>query len=249
MAYDPTKNAGAGLDELDATSKMPLLNIIQQMSPQLVEEDDKYIDGAKAGNVFFSPTGELIDLPIEIIPVAFRTMYVEWKPKTLGGGMVGMHPLSIQGRKDLGYDQGRKGQYDEWLGENELKKTTYVMGIANIGGEQTDVMLALAVTGQKVSRKWQDEIRKFRYDGDLADTPPAVFARAFQLGTVRETNANDQSYFNWKLSEPRVLDFDADEALLELADKKYSEAQQSLPSPKATESSQPALVADEDVPY
>jgi len=250
MPYDPTKHAGAGLDALDDSTKMPLLNIIQQMSPQLIDGDDKYIDGSKAGDVFFSPTGEIVEKPIKFVPIALRTVYVEWKPKTEGGGIVNMHPISIKGRADLGYKQGVKTQYDEWLGDNELKKTTYVMGHAEINGERTDVMLALAVTGQKVSRKLQDEIRKFRYDGDLADTPPPVFAREFDLTTIRETNSNDQSYFNWKFENPRVLDFTEDEALLETCGEKFEEAQTLLPSPQATEA-QPALTAgdDTDTPY
>jgi hypothetical protein len=246
MPYDITKHAGAGLQDLDDSTKMPLLNIIQQMSPQLIEGDDKYIEGSKAGDVFFSPTGELVKKPIKFVPIALRTVYVEWKPKTEGGGIVAMHPLSIKGRKDLGYEQGVKTKYDEWLGGNELKKTTYVLGFAEINGERTDVMLALAVTGQKVSRKLQEEIRKFRYDGEHANTPPPVFAREFELTTVRETNSNDQSYFNWKFENPRVLDFEEDEALLETCGKKFDEAKEFLPAPQAAEPVYALEVDDDD---
>jgi hypothetical protein len=142
-----------------------------------------------------------------------------------------MHPLSIV--DDPRYEQGRTKKYDEWLGANELKKTTYVLGLIELDGEQTTAMLALAVTGQKVSRKLQGDIRKFRYDGDLKDIVPAVFARSFKLSSEYEENAQDQGYYNFKLEDPRVLDFEADEALLIAAESQAKQAQLNLPSPTA----------------
>lgn len=250
MAYDPTKSAGLGTDQLDAQASMPLLNIIQQNSPQINKKTDKFIDGAEAGDIFFAPTDEVLTQPIEFVPTAFRTLYVEWVPKDQGGGLVGMHPLSIV--DDPSYQQGRKGKYDEWLGDNELKKTTYVLGLIEVAGETTQAMMALAVTGQKVSRKLQGDIRKFRYVGDLAEVPPAVFARAFKLSADYEENSQGQGYYNFKLDDPRVLDFEADEALLEAAESSASEAKLSLPNP--SQEPRAALpdngeVADEDSPY
>ena len=237
MAYDPTKAAGLGMDQLDAQASMPLLNIIQQNSPQLNEKKDQFIDGSKAGDIFFAPTQEVLTQPIEFTPTAFRTLYVEWVPKADGGGLVGMHPMSII--NDPAYEQGRKGKYDEWLGDNELKKTTYVLGLISLDGELTPAMIALAVTGQKVSRKIQNDIRKFRYDGDLKDVPTSVFSRAFQLTAEYEENAQEQGYYNFSFHDPRVLDFEADEALLEAATDSAKQANLALPSPQ--ESARPAL--------
>ena len=245
MAFDPTKVAGAGLDDLDQSSKMPLLNIIQQMSPQINPQKDQYIEGAKAGDIFFAPTSQVLEQPIEFLPVALKTVYVEWKPRDLGGGMVGVHPLDIRGRKDLGYEQGRKTKYDEWLGENELKKTTYVLGLIELDGEQTEAMLALTSTGQRIARKLQEDIGKFRYTGKLKDVAPFVYSRSFKITASYEENAKGEGYFNWKMSEPRVLDFDKDEALLELATSKQQEAKLALPSAEPA-SSTPTLVDNEN---
>jgi len=231
MAYDPTKHEGTGLDELEQSSKMPLLNLIQQMSPQINPQKDQYIEGSKAGDIFFAPTSEVLEQPIEFLPVALKTVYVEWKPMDQGGGIVNVHGLDIRGRADLGYKQGVRTKYDEWLGDNELKKTTYVMGLIELEGEQTDCMLALTSTGQRVARKLQDDINKFRYAGDLKMVKPAVFARAFKLKSEYAENAKGDGFFTWKLTEPRVLDFKKDEALLDLAVSKNTDAQAALPSP------------------
>ena len=251
MAYDPTQHAGAGLDELDASSKMPLLNIIQQNSPQLNDKKDQFIEGSKAGEIFFSPTQEVLGTMVPFIPTALRTLYVEWRTRDNGGGIVGMHPLDIQGRKDLGYEQGRKGQYDEWLGDNELKKTTYVLGLITIGDEQVEGMVALSVTGQKTARALQDSIRKFRYDGKLADIPPAIYARQYTLEAVYEENAKGEGYYNYKFNAPRVLDFKKDEALLNAASSSRETSLVSLPALKSDTPPVPTLetaVVDEDNP-
>lgn len=243
MAYDPTKAAGIGMENLDAQASMPLLNIIQQNSPQINKKSDKLIEGAEAGDIFFAPTQEVLTQPIEFTPTAFRTIYVEWVPKSEGGGLVGMHPLSVV--DDPAYQQGRIGKYDEWLGSNELKKTTYVLGLITVDGELTQAMIALAVTGQKVSRKLQGDIRKFRYPGELKDIPTSVFSRSFQLKSEYEENDKQQGYYNFDFVNPRILDFEADEALLEAATDSAKSANLALPSPQAEP--RPALTASDDV--
>lgn len=246
MAYDPTKAAGIGMDQLDDSASMPLINLIQQNSPQLNKKHEKYIENAEAGDMFFAPTGELLAQPVKFTPTAFRTLYVEWVPKDQGGGLVAMHPLSIV--DDPAYEQGRHSKYDEWLGDNELKKTTYILGLIELDGELTEAMVALAVTGQRVSRKLQQDIRKFRYDGELKEIVPAVFARSWELSSEYEENAQGQGYYNFKFSNPAVLDFEADELLLSTAEGTAKRANLALPSPQTE--AQPALaVADDDTPY
>jgi|DEB0MinimDraft_3_1074331.scaffolds.fasta_scaffold12490_2 hypothetical protein len=241
MAYDPRNAAGLGTDQLDDQASMPLLNLIQQNSPQVNKQEEKYIEGASAGDIFFAPTGRILEQPIEFTPTAFRTVYVEWIPRAKGGGIVGIHPLTVV--DDPAYEQGRERKFDEWLGANQLKKTTYVLGLIKVNNEITQAMLALSVTGQKVSRKLQGDIRKFRYDGDLADVPPAVFARSFKITSIYEKNKDDEGYYNWKLEEPRVLDFEADEDLLTAAEESATQSKLMLPSPQ--EQPRPALAAPE----
>lgn len=242
MAFDPTAAAGVGMDDLEASSKMPLLNIIQSNSPQLKATKDQFIDGSKAGDIFFGPTQEVVDQPIKFTPTAFKTIYVEWVPKDEGGGLVGMHPLSIVTHPD--YEQGRKGKYDEWLDKNELKKTTYVLGLIELNGELTEAMIALAVTGQRVSRKLQDDIRKFRYSGDLEDVATFVASRSWSLTAEYEENAKEQGYYNFCFKNPEVLDFKADEVLLQAALDSAKKSKLSLPSPQAEP--RPALPSNDD---
>jgi hypothetical protein len=258
MAYDPSQHAGAGQENLDESSSMPLLHIIQALSPQLKKKDDKFIEGASMGDIFLASTGEVLAQPLRVIPINIKTLYVEWVPKSQGGGLVGMHDLAIV--ESPLYEQGRKGKaegvktYDEWLGENELKYTAYWFLKVEVNGEWVDAMLALTSTQLKVHRKLQTDVKKFRYP--KLDIVPSLFARSFELTAVEETNKRDEDYFNFQFSNPVVLDFKKDEALLNLCGDCYKESALLLPSASAPQaaiagpSDGPVIdVAEEEPPF
>lgn len=248
MSFDISKYAGAGTEELESSSSMPLLNIIQSNSPQLISQKDQFIEGSKAGDIFYAPTQEVVEQPIRFVPSAFRTLYVEWKPRNQGGGIVGMHPLTI--KTDPRYAQGKDPArpYKESLGENDLEKTTYVLGTIEINGTMTPAMVALKSAGLRAARQLQGDIRKFRYaDTDIA---PPVFAQSWAIVAKYEESKDGDPYYNWEFKEPQVLDFEADEALLTEAAGLASEADSVLPSAMVAQAPTPAaLTVDDDTPY
>ena len=69
---------------------IPRLQLAQKMSPELDENDAKYIDGIKAGN-FFNSVSREIYTEIDVIPCHSRTSYTEWVPRDQGGGRVAEH--------------------------------------------------------------------------------------------------------------------------------------------------------------
>ena len=238
MAFDPTKYEGAGHEDLDSSSAMPIIRILQDQSPEINPRKENHIAGSKAGDLFWNKTRSVVPSPLEFVPVACRSVYVEWKPKSDGGGVVATHPLSVT--SDPRY---RKDGYKEFLGSNELKYTTYWCILALINGEWENALLACTSTQLKVSRALSSEIAKFRYEG-LQVTPP-VFARKFKLSSVLEKNAAQQEYFNFKVTEPTVLDFERDEQLLELAGSAATAAKGELPAPQVAA----LTVDDSDTPY
>lgn len=247
MAFDPNQYAGAGTENLDESSSMPLLNILQALSPELKKSNDKFIEGASAGDIIHKGLGEILEQPLKVIPVSVKTMYVEWIPKDMGGGLVGMHGTEIV-NSPL-YEQGRKGKptgtktYDEWLGENELRYTAYWLIKVLVGKEWVDAMVAMSSTQLKIHRKLQQDIKKFRYD--KLDIVPPVFARSWTLSAVEETNKRNEDYFNFQFSEPVVLDFKKDEEVLSLCGDLYKESGLFLPSEPAP--AVPALEASDAV--
>lgn len=240
MAFDPTKYEGAGVDELETGANMPLIRVLQDNSPQINPRKEEHVPGSEAGDLFFNKTKSVIPRPLEFVPVACKSVYVEWVPRNQGGGLVGTHELSIA--KDPKY---RKEGHKEFLGNNELKYTTYWCITALVNGEWIPAILALSSTGLTVSRKLAGDIASFRYEN--SKIPATIFARKFKLSTVLEKNKADEEYFNFKVSEPTVLDFVKDEELLNLCAEARETAIAELPSPESTK--QIAQSKIEEQPY
>jgi hypothetical protein len=243
MAYDITKVSGMGTENLDSGSALPFVRILQDLSPQLKSNKDEYVEGSKAGDLFFNKTKCVLANPLNIIPVYTKAVYTEWIPRNKGGGYVASHPLSVV--SDPSYEKGRERQYDEWLGENELRYTSYWFILAEIDGNWEEAIIPFTSSQLKVSRKLTGDINRFRYEQDKSIIPP-LFAQKWQLKTVMETSKNNDDYWNFEISDNVVLDFEADEDLLTLAEQTSGVATQT-PLLQSEQESVPALTSSD--PY
>ena len=243
MAFDITTVAGQGTENLDSgSSALPFIRILQDLSPQLKPQKDEYIEGSKSGDLFFAKTQSVIEQPVEVIPCYTKSIYTEWIPRSKGGGFVGNHPLTIVSSPN--YEKGRERQYDEWLGENELKFTTYWFVLMKQGDSWEQAVIPFTSSQLRISRKLTTDINRFRYE-DASIAPP-LFAQRWKLKSVLETSKNGDDYFNFDFSEPSVLDFEADEELLTLASQTYGSASD---TPLLQTSESPALVDSAAMPY
>jgi len=243
MAYDITKVSGMGTENLDSGSALPFVRILQDLSPQLKSNKDEYVEGSKAGDLFFNKTKCVLANPLNIIPVYTKAVYTEWIPRNKGGCYVASHPLTVV--SDPSYEKGRERQYDEWLGENELRYTSYWFILAEIDGSWEEAIIPFTSSQLKVSRKLTGDINRFRYEQDKSIIPP-LFAQKWQLKTVMETSKNNDDYWNFEISDNVVLDFEADEDLLTLAEQTSGVATQT-PLLQSEQESVPALTSSD--PY
>lgn len=242
MAFDITTVAGQGTENLDTGSSLPFIRILQDLSPQLKPQKDEYVEGSKSGDLFFAKTQSVIEQPVEIIPCYTKSIYTEWIPRSKGGGFVGNHPLTVVSNPN--YEKGRERQYDEWLGENELKFTTYWFVLLKQGDSWEQAVIPFTSSQLRVSRKLTQDINRFRYE-DASITPP-LFAQKWKLQSVLETSKNGDDYFNFEFVEPNVLDFEADEEILNLASQTYGSASD---TPLLQTEETPKLVDAEALPY
>jgi hypothetical protein len=223
MAFDITKVSGQGTENLETSSSIPFIRILQDLSPQLKKQKEEYVEGAESGDLFFAKTKKTLTNPTNIIPTYTQSVYTEWVPRSQGGGFVATHPLTIVSHKD--YEKGRERQYDEWLGENELRFTTYWFVLAEIDGVWEKAIIPFTSSQLRVSRKLTQDINSFRYNDDaLKSIVPPLYAQKWELSTVLETNKNGDDYYNFQFSNPSVLDMESDEALLTEASATYSSA-------------------------
>lgn len=220
MAFDITTVAGQGTENLDTGSALPFIRILQDLSPQLKKQKEEYVEGAESGDLFFAKTKSILNKPVEIIPCYTSSVYTEWVPRAKGGGYVGTHPLTITSNPN--YEKGRERMYDEWLGENELRFTTYWFVLVNIDGVWDKAIIPFTSSQLRISRKLVSDINRFRYE-DTSINPP-LFAQKWTLDTVLETSKNGDDYYNFSFSSNTPLDLEQDEDLLNMAAESYAAA-------------------------
>ena len=141
----------SGFEGTDADSfAKPFLTIIQPTSPQLVEDSDAFIEGAKPGMFFNTLTRELYGKAVKVISFKFERVYLEWKPDQ--GGFVGVH--TIKEGEALSAPTAQFGKRIGRNNDNEFVEThTHYLLIAG-REDEGPIIFSLASSGIKHSRKW-----------------------------------------------------------------------------------------------
>lgn len=195
---DYGQDAGTGFEGTKGSDlSIPFLAILQSNSPQ-VEEGT--VEGAKPGMLFNTVTGELIDGAegFVFLPVHKEHAYVEWVPRTKGGGFVALHDPDDQLIRDA------KAASDQTFGRipldngNELTETHYVYGlILDADGGSTVSFGVISFTSTKIKpyRDW------FTSMYTLKGRPP-LFANRARIKTTKQKNEKG-TYFNFHIEPLR----------------------------------------------
>ena len=195
------QHAGAGMENVRREDLgVPLLVILQALSPQLKPRNAKYVEGAKENMVMETASKRLWDTekdPIIFIPCGFDKFLVEWKPRKSGGGLVRAHDINspILGQ----CTQNEKGVPCLPNG-NEIKETAYHSGLIVDGKETIQVIIPMTSTQLKNSRGWLNLQNGIRMDdGKGGKFQPPSFAFSYVL-TVREENRDDNTWGGWHIA-------------------------------------------------
>jgi len=76
------EDKGKGLGDIGLKDlALPFLKVLAQLSPEVNKRDGKYVEGAEAGMIYNSVTGELYNgvEGINVIPCYYKLEYLEWK--------------------------------------------------------------------------------------------------------------------------------------------------------------------------
>lgn len=187
------EDMGAGFEDFGREDmQVPFINLLQKMS------DLDAIPGAKAGKLMNSVTQELYD-ELLFIPVHREHKFVEWVPRDKGGGFVAVFgpedPMVVQARKG-----GEFGRLETPAG-NDLVETFYVYGLAVDGDSVYPATLAFTSTQIKKYRRWMTQLRTITIRDPQTGrrVNPPMFAHAFRLSTVEESNAKGK-WHGWRIS-------------------------------------------------
>lgn len=198
---------GSGLGNENVTSSdmtIPRLELIQQLSPQLMKKNAKYIEGAELGHMFDSLTGELFT-NVFVINLYYETKFAIFKQRNLGGGFEGNHDTAeaaLQHLSDKGLDPK---QYD--IVETAIHKC---LMLDENGNPKQPVLIYMSGSKMRISNQWNTQIQLEAKGADR-------FATVWTLSANEETNRSGQPYQNYKVDFAGF----AGEALYNEAKKTY----------------------------
>ncbi len=205
MMEDMAQYSGAGISERAQDFAFPFLAIAQSGSPQVKRQQaDKYIEGLEVGDVFNTATRKFWRTSrgeaIKVVPVWFAKAWVEWVPRTEGGGggqgYVATHEI------DSGIEkQARRGgpnNRDLLLPNgHQLVDTSYHFVLDMEGSA---FVVGMTSTGLQASRTWQTLMKEIKipHAGGLVIAP--CFARIYELRTVWKKN-DQGDWWTWNVSD------------------------------------------------
>jgi len=182
---------------------IPRIELIQALSPVRKKSDPAYIEGAEEGMLYNNVTLTLYGTEVTVVPVYYTKQFLVWKDRKAGGG--GSNGFrGAFATKELA-DRAIAELAEEAL---EVSDTAQHFVLVRNGEDWQEAVISMAKSKVKVSKRWNSLMRLSNTDS---------FSRAYKLSATTETNARNESYFNFNVA---ALGF-VNKELYERAEKLY----------------------------
>ena len=190
-------DSGVGFEEVTSSDiQIPFLRIIQALSPQLKKSDPAFIEGAGQGDIFNTVTSQLwaAEEGVKVVPVHFQTKFLEFVPRTQGGGFLGeLTPSSSEVQSAV---RDRETGMEVLPNGNELVRSAqHYVKIVHEDGALENAIVDMKKTQLKRSRHWLSLMMMQKHNGA---TLPA-FANIYLLTTIEDGN-DKGSWGSWSPS-------------------------------------------------
>ena len=188
---DMVGDSGKGVSQAQEDNIVPLLTVLQALSPQVSKRDPSYVEGAEPGDMLKrnSVHGPLVKGTEGTIfqPCFFSKVWIEWKPNK--GGMAGRHqerPSDAEEVEEMINGKPKK----KWVraNGNYVEETREHVGFA----DNEPYVLPLKSSGHTVSRAWMQQMNQQIIPGTTKIAPS--FAKKYRLTTVERSN-NDGTWY------------------------------------------------------
>lgn len=163
---------------------IPRLEIVQDLSPARKKNDPNYIEGAEEGMLYNNVTRELYGQSVVVIPVGYVKEWLLWKDRKKGGGFGGAFPNEAEAHRAI--DQLEDS--DDWAAVDTGQQFCILV---KPDGTLEEIVVSMAKSKAKVSRKWNSLIRIANADS---------FARAYKLSAVLDSNKQNQQFYNFSVA-------------------------------------------------
>jgi hypothetical protein len=180
--------AGAGVSTDAADNMVPLIYVLQPLSPQVDRRNaGEFIEGAEPGDIWLRNSAAAIakgEQGFEFQPCYFYKEFVEWVPRDDGGGFVGRHDFKM-------------------VDGQELILTRYHAGYALRDNQVEPYIIPFTSTGHTVSRGWMQQMNTQPWSLVPGARAPA-FAYAYRI-TTRQRENKQGRWFQIQIGAAREL--------------------------------------------
>ena len=165
---------------------VPRIELIQALSPVRKKSDPAYIDGAEEGMLYNNVTRALYGTEVTVIPVYYTKQFLVWKDRKLGGG-------GSNGFRGAFATEAAARDAIAQLAEDglEVADTAQHFVLVRNGEDWQEAVVSMSKSKIKVSKRWNSLMRLTNTDS---------FSRAYKLSATVETNARNESYFNFNIT-------------------------------------------------
>lgn len=199
---DVSDFGGAGFEGTDKDSySIPFIHLLQKMSPMCDEDSAAYVEGAKAGMLYNTVTGELYDGKegVEIIPCFFKRTFIHWGPREgEGGGFKGeFTPAQIDDMKANGeivefegalLKPLENGKLDKKKCEQFVDTRSHFILIKGKDGSFSQALMPLSSTQVKASKNLMMALSQKKVDTPVGRKTPPTFANVVKATTFGQSN-------------------------------------------------------------
>lgn len=158
---------------------IPRLEIVQSLSPCRKKSDPNYIDGAEEGMLYNNVTRELYGPDVMLMPVFYKKEWLIWKDRLKGGGFRGAFPTELEAVQICGTLESP----DDYDIQDTAQQFCLLV---KADGTAEEIVVSMAKTKLKASRKWNSLIRLAGGDS---------FSRVYKLSGISAQNANGDEYY------------------------------------------------------
>jgi len=201
LADKINEDAGKGVSNLADDNLVPLVYILQAQSPQCSKRSPDYVEGAETGAIWLRNSG-LPAVPgdegILFQPCYFQKDWVEWIPRSAGGGFAGRHDERPAEAKEQALDPQNPKKLS-WVlpNGNTLSETRYHIGyVITPDGATFPYVIPMASSGHTVSRGWMFLMNSKQIGSHRAPS----WAALYRLKTKERSNAAG-TWSTWDITD------------------------------------------------
>jgi len=212
------KNAGKGVSTAMEDNVVPLVYILQALSPQVQRKKEEYIDGAEAGMIWFRGTKDVVagEEGIPVVLCHWNKCWIEWLPDR--GGYVGRHAERPEAATLVTDAQNPKKKFWRMPNGNTVVETReHVVLVLDVFDRPTPFVIPMSGSNHQSSKEWMTAANRKIIPG--TDLKAPLYGYIYRMKLKFRTN-DQGDWFMWDIQdengEPTIL---TDFATMQLANQ------------------------------